>query len=51
MFLALGRGDVAAAMNSLSLLTGLSVAQQQVIINGVTHFFDEGNQVAGKSRT
>jgi hypothetical protein len=48
MFLALGRGDVAAAMNYLSLLTGLGVSQQQVIINGLTHFFDEGNQVAGK---
>jgi hypothetical protein len=48
MFLALGRGDMAAAMNYLSLLTGLGVSQQQVIINGLTHFFDEGNQVAGK---
>lgn len=48
LFLALGRGDMAAAMSYLSLLTGLSVAQQQVIINGLTHFFDEGNQVMGR---
>ncbi|WNG59577.1 hypothetical protein F0U59_36335 [Archangium gephyra] len=48
MFLALGRGDLATAMYYLSLLTGVSVSQQQVIINGLTHFFDEGNQVAGR---
>lgn len=35
-------------MYYLSLLTGLSLSQQQAIINGLTHFFDEGNQVAGR---
>jgi hypothetical protein len=48
MFLALGRGDLPTAMYHLSLLTGVSVSQQQSLINGLTHFFDEGNQVAGR---
>jgi hypothetical protein len=48
MFIALARGDMAAAMYYLSALTGASVSQQQAIINGLTHFFDEGNQVAGR---
>ncbi|WP_095984952.1 hypothetical protein [Cystobacter fuscus] len=48
MFAALARGDMATAMYYLSALTGASVTQQQAIINGLTHFFDEGNQIAGQ---
>ncbi|HSP77500.1 MAG TPA: hypothetical protein VLQ93_03160 [Myxococcaceae bacterium] len=48
MFAALARGDVAAAMYYLSALTGASISHQQAIINGLTHFFDEGNQIAGR---
>jgi hypothetical protein len=48
MFVALARGDMAATMYYLSTVTGLSVTQQQTIINSLTHLFDEGNQIPGK---
>ncbi len=48
MFAAIARGDMAAAMHHLSAVTGLSIAQQQTVINGLTHIFDEGNQIPGE---